>query len=297
MTTIAWVFALRTWEILNNAALESSIKGNLKHFCGYLHAFVDRRNPHLRDPVERGERFLRRTGRGILKLVGFHFASCSVPFLNGSEAAEFWAGTTYLSPSRYLVTVLAGLIMYLWMGGIADVLFSIIELLLRVRTRDMFERPYTSTSLRAFWRWRWNGPFQECLARAIIGGGQSERVRYNEKEKVDEERNDTKPTSMSATMLAAFNIFLLSGVFHEHVNFVAFKDISAQNCMFFLIQFVGLAMELQWSRTKMYKSLPDPLRWCAVLLFAALSGSLFVAPYMRNGGLKAFPFPDFGCVS
>lgn len=130
-----------------------------------------------------------------------------------------------------------------------------------------------------------------------MSGGKDAIVHFADVKKSDQRhpRKRTKKAATKAALIAGLQIFILSGLFHDHINWVTFGEASFQTTIFFLLQFVAVAAELQLSRTRLYKSLPPVVRWGGVMTYAALCAPFFVAPYYRGGGLSTFPFPDYGC--
>ncbi|KAI9099279.1 hypothetical protein DFS34DRAFT_62235 [Phlyctochytrium arcticum] len=291
---------IKTWEIRNNEHLARSISGSFRHYMGFIHGFIDRKNPYVPNPHERWSRARTRLARGFFKLSLFHVVASTFPQLSGKGASMFWHEETNGHTSRAIVSLLMGFSIYFWMGGLADIIFTLVELILKVRTRDMFNQPYLSTSLRAFWRWRWNATVQESLEKAVTTDGVEDSVRYTEdqSERKQKQAGPRKGVVMRRPFrdvaLAAFKVFFLSGVLHDHVNWIAFGDAPYRNIIFFMLQFVVVALEMGLSKSLIYKSMPSLVRWSAVVLFAAWTGPTFVGPYMRNGGLAIFPMPKWG---
>ncbi|KAI9017123.1 hypothetical protein BC832DRAFT_8411 [Gaertneriomyces semiglobifer] len=233
----------------------------------------------------------------MLKVLAFHPLMCAVPSFSGDLAREAWASHPYFSLSRFVMTLGGGAIIYLWMGGVADLGYALLETVVNVRVRDMFAAPWEATSIRSFWKWRWNATFQEGLECAIVPG---EPVRTEE---VDHKKHDGEPKhhdkqkkmSFMQTMFSAFLIFLLSGFFHDAVNYATWGYLSPTTTIFFFLQFLAVAIEFPVSKMMIYRLTPKYIKIVAVLLWLAVSGGLFVAPYMQHGGLAVFASPLGEC--
>ncbi|KAL3894024.1 MAG: hypothetical protein SGCHY_005508 [Lobulomycetales sp.] len=107
-----------------------------------------------------------------------------------------------------------GLFLYLIVSFIGDALFGMYQAVLGVPMKNLFNAPFLSTSPRDFWSRRWNRLFSHCFHRIIF--------RF-------------RPSQRWGGGTFAMAVFLLSGIFHEYINYTTLgTDVLGDNMIFFL---------------------------------------------------------------
>ncbi|KAI8917796.1 hypothetical protein DFJ77DRAFT_457846 [Powellomyces hirtus] len=285
LATIPWLYVFRTIELIRNPVFASSVSGSKRIFIMFINTFIDRPNPYL-DRDEIPKRFVVGVLRGTFKMGLFGLISA----LNSKwNMTTVWKQTSFLDPSRHAVALLMGFGIYLWMGAISDFVQAIAEAVLHIRTRDMFYEPFTSTSLRTLWAYKWNATVQDALANAVMKPQPAINISCAKKHD-DPQQTERRPR---ASLLEILAIFVMSGLFHDHVSYCSFGELSLQTTAFFICQAAACLVEANLSRTEVYRQLPFPFKWLLVMTFLGLTAPLFVGPYIRNGGILTFPFPHF----
>ncbi|KAJ3016015.1 hypothetical protein HKX48_004271 [Thoreauomyces humboldtii] len=287
---------MRTAELARDDALcRSVVQGGWKGFVAWSWIFVDRTDTRI---VGAGKRFWVRMFRASFKIV--LFAAMRTLFSHYHTVTSvriWWDGTPWYSPKLYLASLGMGLAFYIWMGGVADLLIGISEPVLGIRMRDMFDSPFLASSVRGFWARRWNGMYQEALANVFAG----KRLPTDTK-KTDDETVCAPDAGVPAPMtfptgpreptsfLRALAVFVLSGIFHDHINLITFHVRSLNTTLFFVIQCLLCFAEMRLSRTAWYKRTGKWVRWAACLTVLGIAAPLFVGCYIRAGAVLALPF-------
>ncbi|KAI8591285.1 hypothetical protein BDZ88DRAFT_60620 [Geranomyces variabilis] len=240
--------------------------------------------------MNHGEEKLHRThcvyfvfflpNRGAFKLLLLSTFRSFWP-LSPAQWADLYSQASTLH--RHLLAAAFCIALYLWIGGLADLISAVAEPTLRVRIPYVFDNPYLATSLRGFWGRRWNRPFQDALKRTIM---------------VEERSTDGgSPKVVPATPAQALGVFLVSGLFHDVINYRCFDVCSLRTTVFFALQAGGCVAEGLWSRRRhrpsgIYGRLNAVLRWAAVMGFLTATGPLFVGPYYKLGAMAVLPVPS-----
>ncbi|KAJ3146533.1 hypothetical protein HDU89_006218 [Geranomyces variabilis] len=201
--------------------------------------------------------------------------------LSPAQWADLYSQASTLH--RHLLAAAFCVALYLWIGGLADLISAVAEPTLRVRIPHVFDNPHLATSLRGFWGRRWNRPFQDALKRTIV---------------VQERSTDGGSSQVvPATPAQALGVFLVSGLFHDVINYRCFDVCSLRTTVFFALQAGGCVAEGLWSRRRhrpsgIYGRLNAVLRWAAVMAFLTATGPLFVGPYYKLGAMAVLPVPS-----
>ncbi|KAI8920343.1 hypothetical protein DFJ77DRAFT_507730 [Powellomyces hirtus] len=231
-------------------------------------------------PMKREElrkRLASRIARGLFKSFVFSALRSALTFIGSPDIALIWTKTAILSPQRHLIAVAMGVSLYLWIGALADVILGLAEFSMGIRMADVFDYSLCATSLRRFWGRQWNRPFQEALKNTVVLS--------------DEEEAGGK--TPGATMVQMFAVFIISGLFHDIINYRCFDTLSLTTVMFFVLQGAGCALEARIAHSHTYQRLPKVAKWAIVMGFLTLTGPLFVKPYILKGGMYAMPCPHF----
>ncbi|KAJ3152410.1 hypothetical protein HDU86_005588 [Geranomyces michiganensis] len=234
---------------------------------------------------ELGTRATVRFARGVFKLLLLSFARSLRP-LTPAEWADLYSTASVMN--HQLLAAAFGIALYLWIGGLADSISALVEPVLCVRIPDVFDSPHLSTSLRDFWAKKWNRPFQDALKRTVMTMADDDDAGNNRR---------TSGKGKRGTPLQALAVFLVSGLFHDIINYRCLDECSLRTTMFFTLQFVGCAAEGYWEKRKgsgppAHQKTRAVLRWAAVMAFLTATGPLFVEPFFKHGAMAVLPVPD-----
>lgn len=143
----------------------------------------------------------------------------------------------------------------------AEAWLLLFNVVFRVPTDDVFIYPFLACSPRDFWSRRWN---RLCCHHF-------HRIAF-------------LPVAAftHSQAFAGMLVFILSGVMHDYLNWMALGQLSFENTLFFLIH--GTACSLQVYFSKRYSALrrvPWVAAWILNGLFFLPTTPLFFAPYIR----------------
>ncbi|KAI8585813.1 hypothetical protein BDZ88DRAFT_331797 [Geranomyces variabilis] len=299
--TIPWLHALRAVELARRPAFARRLaRAGFKQIFAYEMTFVDRADPAVGPKEEVAERRNRRLARSLLKGITFTILSSALAHL---DITHIWATTEGFDLQRYAVAAGMGVALYLWMGCVADLVVGLAEPVLGIRMKDMFNNPFMATSLRSVWRGKWNSAFQEALENAVRVPSTDEDEDEKDVMKCPQTSRSSPPVASSlppprpartrASVPDILAIFLLSGIFHDHVNHVAFGTTSLLTTAFFAAQAVGCLLEallLPSPRTATMRIPRAVGGWLLAMAWLVLTAPLFVDPYIKAGGPLALPF-------
>jgi hypothetical protein len=172
------------------------------------------------------------------------------------------------------------------------VTYGIQEIATLVRQNDMFNAPFLATSPRDLWGKRWNISISYTLRRIIFRFHGGHTLLFG------------MLTFLGSGILV--NLIARKGFFHEYLNYSAFRILSGEHMMFFLIS--GIVCAAQFSLQPKIESLwivkmleeknPFVLWVIQVVLTSVLTtlmSPLFIAPYARSAFLRGVKFgkPNF----
>ncbi|KAJ3175339.1 hypothetical protein HDU87_006289 [Geranomyces variabilis] len=305
--TIPWLHALRAVELARRPAFARRLaRAGFKQFLAFEMVFVDRADPAVGPKDQVVERRNWRLTRSLLKGITFTILAS---FLAHLDITHIWATTAFLDPQRHAIAAAMGVALYLWMGCVADLVVGLAEPVVGIRMKDMFNNPFLATSLRSVWRGKWNSAFQEALENAVrvpstdVEEGETDVKVDAETEYATASVSSQPPASLSlpparpartrASVPDIIAVFLLSGVFHDHVNHVAFGTTSLLTTAFFAAQAVGCLLEallLPSARTSAM-TIPRAVGgWLVAVAWLVLTAPWFLDPYIKAGGPVALPF-------
>ncbi|KAJ3150754.1 hypothetical protein HDU86_006262 [Geranomyces michiganensis] len=310
--TIPWLYALRAVELARRPAFARRLaRSGFKQFLAVEMGFMDRKDQSALPADEAAKRRNRRLVRSLLKGLSF---TLFTSYLNYIDMTHIWATSEFLEPQRHAIAVAFGVSLYLWMGCVADLTVALAEPMLGIRMKDFFDNPFFATSLRSVWRGKWNSAFQEALENAVRvpPGEEKEDDGAGDRDDGDDDgaaKMCHAPASVSAPSPPAslpprtrasvpdiLAVFLLSGLFHDHVNHISFGTTSLVTTAFFGAQAFGCLLEtflLPSPRTitsKTGKIVRVVGGWLYAMAWLALTAPLFVDPYVKAGGPLSLPF-------
>ncbi|KAJ3337879.1 hypothetical protein HDU93_000379 [Gonapodya sp. JEL0774] len=177
---------------------------------------------------------------------------------------------------RYIVCgLIVGSSFYPTLSLPFDLLIAIGEVATGVPMKPIFQNPMMSTSLRDFWSGRWNVLVKNTFHRAVFDPALAQKESLasdsalqvqssmiagdvittclpaphetlgngaDGTSHVENPRSEKKKFSMSSTV-GSLQVFLVSAISHEWLNFVAFHGIRGDNLVFFISH--GLLTSLQ----------------------------------------------------
>ncbi|KAI9322700.1 hypothetical protein BX666DRAFT_649674 [Dichotomocladium elegans] len=167
----------------------------------------------------------------------------------------------YFSIPSVWITVLLGTKVYCLLG-VVDIATGAQQLMLGLPMLDLFDSPWLASGPRDFWSRRWNRPVHKILHQHFFP--------------ID--------TPRSQYTLRGFACFVASGLFHEVMLAALVRKVSLDQVVFFVIQGVAVLAEVKTIGQPSRKEGRQILGRRAVhFLFLALTGRLFLAPYLRSG--------------
>lgn len=226
------------------------------------------------DPTYAGNIYkdgLWKAGRGVIKLLAFAYI---VQPLLPSEP-DYMLRYPWLSRESLSNTLLFGADAYL-IFGFVDILAGIAQAITGWTMEDMFDAPYLATSPRDFWSRRWNKHIRNALHAQIFST----------------EKKSKKTGFFHTTQGRALLSFLASAAFHELVIWSVCRKVTLENFCFFILHGLTCAIEVKY-----FKSPKSTLgKWAArsgQLCFMALTGRLFLGPFLRHKFMQPLPFTQF----
>ena len=200
-------------------------------------------------------------------------------------------------------------------------------LVLGVKMKRMFHRPYFATSIRDWWSRRWNQCFKDQFYRIVFrllvdvnnnhrngqrkgnqSGPKSSNNRNDDTRNDDNNNNDdekAKPPLRRST-LAALMTFLVSGVIHDYYAYVTFgREFTVESTAFFTIHGALTALQVfaqsrvPWLRPghhhRRHGVALRPLAIALTTVLILVTMPLFQGPYLRGEFYlpKHLPIPYF----
>ena len=156
-------------------------------------------------------------------------------------------------------------------------MYDLETVLVRIFTKDHYtlesftDFPFLSLSIREFWGRRYNRLINTVLKESIF-----------------------EPISLelSSQTMAAMTTFIISGLFHVHIAFIAFDDTSHLLPTFLFFFFHGIACCLE---TYIQIRSSNYIRWLLTHVFLLITAPLLLEPFVKNGSpyLVVHPPPLF----
>ncbi|RKP25531.1 hypothetical protein SYNPS1DRAFT_22524 [Syncephalis pseudoplumigaleata] len=172
--------------------------------------------------------------------------------------------------------------------------------------RDLFRRPWLTSSPRDLWGRRWNLPVQTSLAEAVYQPCcrllDAAAQRAYALAAGGRQAGLPRPLRRANRFVAGFGVFCLSALIHEYTLSVAFGRSDLDHLRFFC--FHGLltigytlletaACAILPSALMPNASLPFVVGWLLTWICMALSAQWFFMPYIRGGLVDNFVYYAF----
>lgn len=108
----------------------------------------------------------------------------------------------------------------------------------------MFNHPLISSGFRDLWANRWNLPVTDVLKNVIFRGVSFPISQYFHESHRAKTRREYSKRTFRENAEAAFLTFLVSGLFHEVMSYMAFGDFRWANVKYFSWNAIGCSLEV-----------------------------------------------------
>ncbi|KAI8138347.1 hypothetical protein BJV82DRAFT_673696 [Fennellomyces sp. T-0311] len=212
--------------------------------------------------------------RGTGKLI--FLSRCIEPWLPKNNA--YLLSLPWLDWKSLVLTVLYGIKGYCFLG-VVDIGMGIQQFVFAEPVIDLFNSPILSSSPRDFWSRRWNKAVRNLLHHIIF----MRDSRFDGTKAKDAKRHEKAVPSKNILGLL---VFVVSGVFHELLILSMFRKMTLENLTFFTLQGIAVYVQLTvrksagWTKEDS-QGLMRVLCIGCHLMFLAVTGRFFLAPYLR----------------
>lgn len=207
---------------------------------------------------ENAKDLVRSVGKMLVSLVLIRCIPPPEAFLDMS----WWQNRLYHA--------LLGFILLLCLEGFVGGFFAAWGVLLDRHQRHMFNRPLISAGFRDLWSRRWNLPVHDVLHGVVFEGMTFPISRWmHASHRYERHTPEHANRTYRENVQAAFLTFLVSGLFHEGMSYMAFGQIRGANIVYFSWNALGCSLEVFLHRR--YPTMKAvQRRWWFRVLFVSL---------------------------